>query len=114
MSTQHTPGPWSTDESEIYAGDVMIAETLPVANDPSSGGRFYGDIELANAHLIAAAPDLLEAAREGLICAEADLEAERLTCLDHGEDPEQDQFVQVFRQRRDLIRAAIAKAGGPV
>lgn len=58
---KHTPGPWSHEDSEIYAGDVLIAETVPTAGDPVAKPGF-GKAELANARLIAAAPALLEAA----------------------------------------------------
>jgi len=50
---------------------------------------------------------LVEAAREGLICAEADLETQRQSCIEEGEEPEQDQLYQVFKARRDLIATAL-------
>jgi hypothetical protein len=62
MIAKHTPGPWVAEESEIFAaaGDaVRIAETVPLADDPQDVPGF-GRTELANARLIAAAPDLLE------------------------------------------------------
>lgn len=60
---KHTPGPWVAEDSEIFAaaGDaVRIAETVPLAGDPQDVPGF-GRMELANARLIAAAPDLYEA-----------------------------------------------------
>lgn len=51
---------------------------------------------------------LEEAAREGLICAEADLENELRLCEEWDEDPETDYAVGVFRKRRDLIAAALS------
>ncbi|AGS80905.1 hypothetical protein [Caulobacter phage Cr30] len=51
---------------------------------------------------------LVEAAKEGLICAEADLETQRQQCLEDGENPEDDQFYKVFKARRDLISEALA------
>lgn len=72
--SKHTPGPWmaGTDETTDEGG-------MPVrAIDPSDGLRFgvadvYGinidvhhcDVSKANARLIAAAPELLEALQEG-------------------------------------------------
>lgn len=66
----------------------------------------------AKARLIAAAPDLLEAASEGLICAEADVETRRLENNEDGTDDATDATLAVFIARRDLIRAALAKATG--
>jgi len=60
----HTPGPWMSDDSEIYAGSVMIAETSPLTGDFGLGG--FSANELANARLIAAAPELLEALEDAL------------------------------------------------
>ena len=67
-SSAFTPGPWIADESEIYVehvdmvlGPVLIAETRPLPGDHFPTG--FGPSELANACLISAAPDLLEATR---------------------------------------------------
>ena len=54
MSTKHTPGPWHIADGSklmVHAGDVWVASTMGVR----------GDTGEANARLIAAAPDLLEA-----------------------------------------------------
>ena len=59
--------------------------------------------------LLAENERLREAASEGLICAEADLEQERNERLERGDDPEADPTFQVFRWRRDLIAAALNK-----
>ena len=64
---KHTPGPWETDKME---GDFFPRVILPPREDwckssiTINEGR--GDMEecQANARLIAAAPDLLEALRE--------------------------------------------------
>jgi len=66
MST-HTPGPWTADwlkERGKYAGCTGIAPTAgpPLAYLPP--GR--EDVQKANARLIAAAPDLLGAAKLAL------------------------------------------------
>ena len=61
----HSPGPWKQDKTEVYEdndGNWHIAEV----------GRRNHDIEsLANARLIAAAPELLEACKLGAIVAAA-------------------------------------------
>lgn len=103
---------WVTIESG-FRGDVWLV----IVDKP---GRLLPICTVENDHpeaeeiarLIAAAPDLLAAAREGLLCAEADLENERQSCTENDEDPEADQFVKLFKARRDLIAAAIAKATG--
>ncbi|MDC8772328.1 hypothetical protein [Roseateles albus] len=50
----HTPGPWSTERGQIYAGSVCLAEAF-------SGAANSQAEALANARLMAAAPELLAA-----------------------------------------------------
>ena len=63
MSAKHTPGPWEdvgpNEEGErcIFGGDDSgVAVTIPVGNPDMNEAR-----SIANARLIAAAPELLEA-----------------------------------------------------
>lgn len=66
--TQHTPGPWSQDNGHIWHGDIHIAA---LTQNWSDGGTQ----KLANARLIAAAPDLLAALQaicDGVNWAHAD------------------------------------------
>ena len=60
--TKWTEGDWSHDEDEIFAktegGYVFVAETKPL---PGDEGPDMSEQEVANARLIAAAPDLYEA-----------------------------------------------------
>lgn len=90
----HTPGPWF-----VWGGQIK----------PENGGwqqkRFIAEIPLhtsveqsANARLIAAAPDLLEALETILICK----------TNDNGETPELSNYLA------EQARAAIAKAKGEV
>lgn len=71
----HTPRPWAADLGETYAvtapdkGRVAICTHLKGAH--GLGGRRTGDEVAANARLIAAAPDLLEALQALLPDAEA-------------------------------------------
>jgi len=52
--SKHTPGPWMIDKAgDIYAGEPSEGTRVDVMN--------YWGTDGANAHLIAAAPDLLEA-----------------------------------------------------
>lgn len=91
MSSDHTPGPW-----EFFSTDVGIGVTAPTADVAHCGGfdtRRAREEEEANAHLIAAAPDMLEALKS---CEQ------RLT-------------MQSYRLNENLIgelRAIIAKAEG--
>ena len=70
MTQTHTPGPWRTvDKTRIEAEGFGLIAALRGESSP------HYDTELdANAHLIAAAPDLLEAAEaiesalDGVVC----------------------------------------------
>jgi hypothetical protein len=68
--TKHTPGPWEVDESEIFArGDYFVARVQANQYTPNTDKRkavtsrnFSLSVQdEANARLIAAAPDLLDA-----------------------------------------------------
>ena len=59
--TQYTPGPWKAIAAAVYAGQPL--DTVVVSGDH---GRLSADEAEANARLIAAAPELLEAARRGV------------------------------------------------
>ena len=88
MSTQHTPGPWSVNFKKF---DEVTASNGAIV---ASCNKLTGLVNLqANARLIAAAPDLLEALK-GLVAWADDLRRE---------DPVED-----LRK----ARAAISKAEG--
>ena len=87
MTTQHTPGPWTTANNAIYGSSGLIKPLVAFLDD-----RFADDEAANNARLIAAAPDLLIA-----------LEA----CL-HRLDEHDDQSAPECL----MARAAIAKATG--
>ncbi len=66
MSGQHTPGPWAIDWNvsrlDIHAAGQLVATMRRSTKD---GAPTYDDVEAkANARLIAAAPELLDACRE--------------------------------------------------
>ena len=103
MITKHTPGPWSIDPNDP-AGITADCDGLVVAEIPY-GDEEYGmrhhEVNEANARLIAAAPDLLNALRAFVI----------------GMDKSQDTFKghsEAFLEQVVLQRAieAIAKASG--
>ncbi|WP_113132733.1 hypothetical protein [Rhizobiales bacterium] len=68
-ATKHTPGPWAFDDDNAVMADVgahictvSMADDFPCIDDDEGDSRTNVDIECkANARLIAAAPDLLEA-----------------------------------------------------
>lgn len=74
MSSQHTPGPWLIGRGADF---YPIVHTAPDTFSPSGQGvahvtkRPMCQEHTANAALIAAAPDMLEALRELVIAAEA-------------------------------------------
>jgi hypothetical protein len=127
MSTQHTPGPWLAD-LEVYP--VMVrsqSETWPlvdeIGNEEGRAGAFVcntGDNK-ANARLIAAAPDLLEACQTFAEWLRREEEG-----FDHkthnretpeGEAAWKEWFwgnVSLIGLAQDQVRAAIAKAAGSV
>lgn len=88
--SKHTPGPWQRDGLSISAPQRGVVARCPTVKN---GGVFDCS---DNAHLIAAAPDLLEALKECL----PDLEHYAST---HGPGPD---------RRLEQARAAIAKARG--
>jgi len=108
MTTQHTPGPWEWD-SAVWDYDPnqdapwLVTEAL---GDRVLSGMIQCNGE-ANARLISAAPDLLEALRESQI-------ALGLMLSYHGQG--QQDYADVAQVRAqdayDLNSAAIAKATG--
>lgn len=62
---RHTPGPWELDRQSVIGGEVFRvhkSETRFVATINAIGNAYSEN--LANAQLIAAAPELLEALKE--------------------------------------------------
>lgn len=120
MSAQHTPGPWFVVE-RVQAGpaafeegqgcfQIVDNERPDLANTLCSRYRWpeRADEMRANARLIAAAPDLLEALRE-MVAADDWISAATLT-----DDPGRDGEHAGERMERaiEAARAAIAKAQG--
>lgn len=96
MSTQHTPGPWKLDGAANTNDLDIIAPTGRITMLDCEISEVSEDVLTANAHLIAAAPELLAA----LLAAEE--------WAEHIEDDESRVPVDV----RLAMRAAIAKATG--
>ena len=98
--SKHTPGPWRVQPYTWQRGNVSVFAPrfgrapygACVAHTPCSDGVGGADGALANARLIAAAPELLEALKELMVAADR-VSAEPVTWL-------------------GKARAAIAKAEG--
>lgn len=121
MSTKFTPGPWEADGTLVWAKEQHSAPALWGAKREYSDGRLHADgrrrdcygplcdtndgeyVESRNpeadAHLIAAAPDLYEA----LLTAIAEVDAVA---------PELPKFTARLDAAVDQFRAALAKARG--
>ena len=99
---KHTPGPWKIlPGNEQCIGGTVISG----ANDYHVATATRTPEECANAHLIAAAPELLEALRDISATAGMIVEAYYMSG-----DPERMAGAYHLRQSIDLARAAIAKA----
>lgn len=65
MKPKHTPGPWEVFHSAARGTPIQVSVPIEA---PMNGGEFIcmpmGERRIANAHLIAAAPELLEALRD--------------------------------------------------
>lgn len=104
MKTTHTPGPW---EADVHMGrdGFTIADMIEPSICEMVSSHSPEEVK-ANAHLIAAAPDLLDALDrlvEDLIEAHAD----ELDNDHHGDGPS-----CLYCRNIARARAAIAKAGG--
>lgn len=101
---KHTPGPWrvaktGTPSKRIFAGDELIATIRHFFRGADAIGPLPSQAT-ANARLIAAAPDLLEACKQTL--------AEMRAYVGESEFDKSDPSQFVF----DLLKSAIAKAEG--
>ena len=97
---KHTPGPWETygdDKSDIRPA-TKAGKNRIIAQCPG-----YKTERQANARLIAAAPDLLEALQRAVACGIVPT----TSVLDGGAASYSEQV-----RTADAIRAAIAKATG--
>lgn len=102
MDTKHTPGPWWSERDEHDTRHVIRAENVehPIANVNSywRGENCPDRVQReANSHLIAAAPELLEAADH----------------IDRTATDIADDMVVISGTGYRLLRAAIAKATQP-
>lgn len=109
MGTKHTPGPWFVDDRDsnrqngivVCTGEVPARGMVTIAAIRNVGAPWPAavDVDLANAALIAAAPDLLAACK---LAAEA-----FVNHLDYDCDESSAE-----REAYRALQAAIAKAEG--
>ena len=57
---KHTPAPWRLDHKSLYSAPIIFSDTRNIAKVLYHGGSEDQEV-IANAHLIAAAPELLAA-----------------------------------------------------
>lgn len=107
---KHTPGPWFRDKESGFDCDVRAANGRKIASVnvqcmPRTKQQFDGRKaeNNANAYLIAAAPELLEASMKVLQWFEAEDDHSKADFY---------QRMQMCRDAEELIRSAIAKATG--
>lgn len=101
MSSKHTPGPWTIELSGYGSIICKDGKSMAVAWPEGLGGPSFP--HEANARLIAAAPELLEALLEAVECGMVPISSVK----DGGASTHSRQV-----RCADMIRAAIAKATG--
>lgn len=114
-ASKHTPAPWYADDCSVFTGTRARGESLrhvALTYDGSGVETKVADwdyeVMRANAHLIAAAPDLLEAL-EGIAEALHELASdEEATAL----FPQHGDWHNCQHQACSRSRSAIAKAKG--
>ena len=104
MRTNHTPGPWKTDGSgmSVYSANTRL-DFAPIVAAAVGNEKSLAQLR-ADARLIAAAPDLLEACQRMMLWFEVE--------DDHSKMPEFMHRVDLCNQVEMLASAAIAKATG--
>lgn len=66
MSAKHTPGPWRVAENGFFAMAVETSSGINITHEAGYGTRISGPEKEANARLISAAPELLQALKESV------------------------------------------------
>lgn len=115
MTTTHTPGPWQSSEMTMIAKDWAALNrgklNIVVRGSDVIAAVWCGDdrntTEAANARLIAAAPDMIEALRQAEVALASELD------MRNAADDVQDAKYHVpVAPALEAVRAAIAKAEG--
>lgn len=103
MENKHTPGPWIVDSWSSSGWSVRSKIGLAISSKRYRNeltGQEYRDEMLANAHLIAAAPDLLDALEN---CVARMIEAQEASGYPHA---------ITILEAQDAIRKAKGEIGG--
>lgn len=90
MTTTHTPGPWIAKE-QFDDNDDSLGIAITAGREDLTFIQSVGEIDFANARLMAAAPELLEALKDALAAMESG---------------------KIYSSTINNARVAIAKAGG--
>jgi hypothetical protein len=98
---KHTPGIWLVGEEEVYTDANIVGNIICDKPDFADSQNYWQ----ANANLIAAAPDLLEACEDAIGIVQAAIVNAR-------QRNEYSQIIAALEQKEANIRAAIAKARG--
>lgn len=115
VNSKHTPGPWAFTDAMYGIDNMRVNGVIDAAgNGVANCGFDYGNRResIANAQLIAAAPDMLAALEQA---AYVDDLVKEIAALIDGKGPTKAQLDDLDWQRikRDEMRAAaIAKAKG--
>lgn len=115
MNTKHTPGPWTVKESRTYPERRYVHEIAADGSDVTvttlcgapADDREAAEGQAADAHLIAAAPDLLAALKSTTLMLSYEA-----TSHEESGDPKRRTYVESIRAQVALAREAIAKAEG--
>ncbi len=102
---QHTPGPWTYSDDGLGFSVHHIHDDAKGRVVAKTRERFDGDE--ANARLIAAAPEMLDALRDILPAAEWELES-----LRDQESDESEKAARILAKNIAKARAAISRATG--
>lgn len=108
----HTPGPWKANETPHSNNQDWVVLDSGANGHSRRVCAVYSDNAEADAHLIAAAPELLEAQTMGAELNTPDfLDWIAARLIHYGDNPNAD-FILSLRERAKSGRAAIAKAEG--
>lgn len=106
LANQHTPGPWKADGKVVSTAAGTSVATCPWTTDESWTHDVTENDAIANARLIAAAPDLLATLN---VIADHLAKAPKFSAVEYS-----DELLVPYSDIEKYARAAIAKATNPV
>jgi uncharacterized protein YbbK (DUF523 family) len=109
----HTPGPWKIEAVYLAPHRTHFGEYRFPHQAVDGHSREYSHSEAeANAALIAAAPELLEALKVLRVPLQIQFDLHQRMCEAEGQDVTQSKAYLTAKARLDLADSAIAKAEG--